>query len=193
MYNGAHPYYVVIHDKTQSNYVVNIYPITSYNYNEKFTGCRFKIQDVIKTYTVKDYLIGDALNDDFNGNSILLYLGKDSENSYKYVFINATIQEFTIDDKITKLWALVGNSCVPYQVAIGVKNIYYLGEDAYIPKKAFKSIYQNEEELSSDKYFNATQSLDYIGDWIGDSYELFYEHRHKYSKPLPINIVHINV
>ena len=62
----------------------------------------------------------------FNGNTILLKIGKEN-NRHKYVYIGGDqICSFLTDDKIYKNMSNMGNNLTPYSIAIGLENIYYI-------------------------------------------------------------------
>ena len=62
----------------------------------------------------------------FDGNTILLEIGKEN-NKHKYVYIGGDmIASFLTNDRIYKYISNMGNSLTPYSIAIGWENIYYL-------------------------------------------------------------------
>ena len=70
------------------------------------------------------------------GNSILLNL-----SGNKYVFIGESVYEFETIDPIEKFYSMIGRNDVPYPVAVGPENVYFLifgGQDGYLSKKYFK-------------------------------------------------------
>ena len=74
----------------------------------------------------------------WDGNTILLELEDE-----KYTFIgNNGVCSFETEDKIIKFTSNVGNNCVPYAVAYGEKNIYYMDDMfQFIP---YNSIQDND-------------------------------------------------
>lgn len=62
-----------------------------------------------------------------NGNSLLIKLHK-----HKYMYIGSEIYEFDTTDEIIDYFSHVGNSDVPYPVAIGTQNIYFMLDCAFI-------------------------------------------------------------
>ena len=61
----------------------------------------------------------------FNGNTILLVIGKENIK-HKYVYIGAEmICSLLTNDKIYKYISIMGNNLSPVSIAIGFKNIYY--------------------------------------------------------------------
>ena len=60
----------------------------------------------------------------WDGNTILLEIV-----DKKYIFVgNIGVYSFETEDKIIKFTSNVGNNCVPYPVAYGEKNIYYMND-----------------------------------------------------------------
>ncbi len=115
----------------------------------------------------------------FDGNSILLKLRDAIKN--QYVFIGATIYEFTTIEPIEKFYSTVGNNDVPYPVALSKSFVYFMLEAAgfwslffpfYIvrvdrnefPKNvvwsdAYNYYYEKDEKFQSSKsiYINLIQ------------------------------------
>jgi hypothetical protein len=91
-----------------------------------------------------------------NKNSSVL-LKKDN----KYIFVGDKVYEFTTDDKIIDFKSPIGNSAVPYPVAIGEKNIYFMLDNVYVDKKEigdskdfYGTFYDNKETLTTNKMKN---------------------------------------
>ncbi len=75
------------------------------------------------------------------GNSILLKIRnnkKQNTNNYKYVYIGHNMYEFEIesDDIFESFYSLVDQS-ISYPILIGKKNIYFLLDYVFIPRKHF--------------------------------------------------------
>ena len=72
----------------------------------------------------------------FNGNTILLEIGKEN-NKHRYVYIGGDrVCSFLTNDKIYKYLSNMGNNLTPYSIAIGYENSYYLTPYfRYIKKK----------------------------------------------------------
>jgi hypothetical protein len=85
----------------------------------------------------------------FTGNSVLLQL-----SATHYVYIGHEIYEFTMEDPLVKYYSLVGHSDVPYPVALGKENVYFMLDKKYVPRSKFP-----EETPWEDAY----QS--YYGTW----------------------------
>ena len=130
--NGGRPFKVVISGKK-----VSVYEQPNWKDWQSETGKEYT--KLIKAFPkVKKIFIGKdtQLGSDFDGNSILLQL-----TSNKYVFIGGWIHEFvTPDDTIIAYYSKVGNSDVPYPVALGDKNAYFmldLWEKGVVPRDVF--------------------------------------------------------
>ncbi len=132
--NGCRPFIIFKNKKTNKvsiyrhMYLLNLDDrIYKKIYNKKI------LYDIkVQSYTVKRLLVGE--DERFPGNSVLLDLG----NS-RYVFIGHCIYEFSIeaDDEIINYFSEVGNSDVPYPVAISRKNAYFMLYKEYLPKDDF--------------------------------------------------------
>ena len=116
--NGGRPFQVVISGKK-----VSVYEQPNWRDWQSETGKEYT--KLIKTFSkVKKIFIGKdrKLGRKFDGNSVLLQLSKD-----KYVYIGSWIYEFVAkDDRIVAYYSQVGNSDVPYPVALGEKNVYFM-------------------------------------------------------------------
>jgi hypothetical protein len=140
--NGGRPYMVIVDNK-------NVY---IYRYSDDFPHLEdLKANDY--TFLVKEYLgvkeifIGKAVKGDDSrpskmgssktiGNSILLEI-----SNGRYVFIGGLIYEFEPKDKILEYYSMIGNSDVPYPVAIGEKNVYFVvsgGREGYLSRDYFE-------------------------------------------------------
>jgi hypothetical protein len=76
----------------------------------------------------------------FKGNSILVQTGKN-----KYTAIGGDIFEFTTNEPIKSYWSIVGNSSVPYPVALGAKFVYFIFEKTYTDRANFAQEYDWSE------------------------------------------------
>lgn len=68
----------------------------------------------------------------WNGNTILLHI-KDNDNKLKYVYIGASINEFTADEPIIEYVSSVGNNCVSYPYAVSTTYGYDMSMGAKTP------------------------------------------------------------
>lgn len=98
-----------------------------------------------------------------HGNSILIQLTRK-----RYICVGASIIQFTTDDIILDYVSPVGNNDVPYEVAYGVDNIYFIQDGVTISRKqlemdmgitvinAFKlsniGLYEHNNATSKRKY-----------------------------------------
>lgn len=129
-YNMERPYLLYINNFNNKK-EVNIYKFNydKYEYNNTKDDWNKKYYvKFVKKYIVENVMVGKSPKNEmtiysgnygkkFNGNTILLYLGKDN-NMYKYVFIMHKVIEFTINNKIKKFVSPIGNSDVPYPYAL---------------------------------------------------------------------------
>lgn len=87
---------------------------------------------VIKYKNIIKFFAGDSGPEDVepHGNSILIHASED-----RYVHIGASIYEFTVckGDRIKKYYSEIGNSDVPYPVAKGENNVYFMLDQVYVP------------------------------------------------------------
>ena len=91
----------------------------------------------------------------FDGNTILLIIGKEN-NKYKYVYIGGDeICSFLSEDKIFKYISNMGNNLCPYSIAIGYENIFYLTPYFKFTKR------ENIDVDDIDKLFDDTKISDY--------------------------------
>lgn len=110
--NGGDAYLVVKHGNT-----VDIYN----SQNDK----------KVKTYNnVKKVFVGKP-----RGNSILLRISEK-----RYVFIGHNVYEFETKEPITKYYSEIGNSAVPYPVAVSRNYAYYMLDKAAVPKDEFDDL-----------------------------------------------------
>ena len=79
----------------------------------------------------------------------------------KYIFIGDNIYEFTTDEEIIDFKSPIGNSGVPYPVAIGEKNIYFMLDKVYVDKKEigktddfYGTYYKEKDTLKKTKFKN---------------------------------------
>ena len=145
--NGGRPFMVVVNG---NNIDIYTYPkdfsfernlekkdyinlVKSYqNVKEIFIGKSIKGDDMYASYP---YNPKEAAKEGL-GNSILVNL-----SGNKYVFIGESVYEFNTIDNIKKFYSMIGNNDVPYPVALGEKNIYFLitnGEYGYLSRDHFE-------------------------------------------------------
>jgi hypothetical protein len=91
---------------------------------------------------------GNVVTDKSNryyGNSILAKL-ETLGSLNRYLYIGTSVSEFTVDDEIQRYYSLVGNSDVPYPVAIGNKYIFFMADLVAQPIERYSKL--TEEQLS---------------------------------------------
>ena len=108
----------------------------------------YKKDKVLKKYEVKDIFIGDSkitedTDKDLYGNTCLLELED------KYVYVGPEIYEFSKKDKIRRYYSQIGRNDVPYPIAVGDKNIYFLFDKKYVLRRFVKHI---DEDMYQDYY-----------------------------------------
>jgi hypothetical protein len=69
-----------------------------------------------------------------HGNSILVH-----ECSNRYLYIGSEVYRFDADDTIIEYASPIGNNDVPYPVAIGEKNVYFMLGREFVPRASLKS------------------------------------------------------
>jgi hypothetical protein len=132
--NGGRPFKVVIKGKG----------LDIFTYND--TGEDINYDDypiLIKSYrNLKKIFVPKGIDDRGDpwsggkGNTILAHI-----SGNKYLFIGPWIYEFETKGKIVEYHSQVGNSGVPYPLAVGENNVYFLiakGEDGYLSREYFE-------------------------------------------------------
>lgn len=163
-YNGGRPYLVYIYGA--NNKEVNIYKFddNKYEADNNTYGNKERYVSFVKKYSASDVMIGKSPKNKmtifsggygpkFDGNTILLYLGK-TGNKHKYVFIMDKVEEFTTDYKINTFVSPVGNSDVPYPFAFDENNKVYLLLNHVVITNENRIITQQDEEVPYTKYYN---------------------------------------
>ena len=149
--NGGRPFKVVIDGKT-----VNIYKNTA-KYPDPDT-----YDTLVTTVKAKEVYIGKSLGKshmsdhtpaqakDFIGNSILLEL-----SAKKYMHIGREIYTFETEDSIESYYSLVGNNDVPYPIALGTENIYFMLDHTYVKREmvGFPKMKEVDWEGVYDMYY----------------------------------------
>ncbi|ARF10718.1 hypothetical protein Hokovirus_2_245 [Hokovirus HKV1] len=141
--NGGRPFKVVINDKK-----LVIYACSNYN-----TGDNIKIYKKVCLETSKyvGYWSGfDSSEYKSHGNSILVKV-----NNHEYIFIGTEVFSFTTTDIIEDFITPLGNSDVPYPIAYGTDNVYFLNNKKYRNKKyLLTNISVADAENIQTEYFN---------------------------------------
>lgn len=116
--------------------------VASYKFNKIFIG---------KSPLTKSTEFSGGSGPEFDGNSILAELDyKDSE--YSYLYIGSIIRTFNTDDRIVKYWSIVGNNDVPYPVAIGEQNYYFMLDMQYVELDKFTE-WSKDIEMNGYSYY----------------------------------------
>eukprot|EP01080_Neovahlkampfia_damariscottae_P003302 gene3302-5743_t len=118
--NGGRPFLVFI---SHENKTANVF------------RCAYKKPPVlVKQYEKidKPFIGCDSSEPLFAGNSILFKL---YENLY--AFVGHTIYEFETKEEILEYYSIVGNSDVPYPVAVGADNAYFMLDKVFVSKTHF--------------------------------------------------------
>ncbi len=82
------------------------------------------------------------------GNSILVKTGVNT-----YVFIGHEIYSFRTTDSIVKYYSLIGNSDVPYPVALGKDSVFFMLDKEYISRDDVDPTFSNWIDAYSDIYY----------------------------------------
>ncbi len=94
---------------------------------------------------------------EFTGNSVLLDLG-----GLRFAYVSDSVIEFTAahDAPIDQLFSFVGNSDVPYPVALSATDVYFMLDHVTVPRARFGA----------------------FADWM-NGYEYFYDELHSPAEP----------
>ena len=133
--NGGRPYKVIIKGNS----------LDIFTYDDSIEDINYDDYSIlVKSYRkLKKIFIPKGIDDrgkswsGGKGNTILAQI-----SGNKYLFIGPWIYEFeTKGEKIVEYHSQVGNSGVPYPLAVGENNVYFLiskGEDGYLSKEYFE-------------------------------------------------------
>ena len=175
-YNGGRPYLVQVKGNE-----VNIYCINNeefiYNWKHLLSNEDMIYNRLVKSIKAQKVFIGNSpkiemtdysggYGSEFHGNTVLVQI---SEN--KYVYISVVIEEITTKDEIVDFVSPVGNNDIPYPVALGTDNIYYLLENKKVDLKLVP-----EYMLKNKKWY--------------DSYELIYNENPVKSQKIKSKTIH---
>ncbi len=140
--NGGIPFKVIT-----NNDGIFIYTFKSYDRD-------LNVQDYSKlVLSFKDFLgywSGyDSSGYNFHGNSILIQI-----DEHKYIYIGYEIYRFRTDDIIIDYETPIGNSDVPYPVAFGETDIYFMIENCILDRQDLKTpiVSGNASELYNELY-----------------------------------------
>lgn len=158
--NYDRPFLVYVKNNTVHIYKI---PTKKYYYREKDYSLDdsknkpFYIE-LVKIYKTKKMFIGKSPltpmtkfsgghGSTFNGNTILLQI-----ETNKYVYIGSNIYEFKTNDIIEDYYSPIGNNDVPYPVALGTKNIYFMLDKTYVPNNKFENL-TNKDKIDAYSYY----------------------------------------
>lgn len=157
--NGSTPYIVYVNPKRT---IVSIFrvPKKAYVKNSDWSNNTPEnygyFTELVKNYkNVKDVMPGVDNIENMTGNSVLIRL---KENTY--VYIGDCIYSFTSSEPITGYFSNVGNSCVPYPVAVSKSYVYFMLDKVYVNKTEFPEVNFTHDKEVSDIYVNFYKSVD---------------------------------
>jgi len=121
------------HDNGDRRYLVSINRLSVDVFKKPKNKLDYTI--LVKSYrNIKGVFVGkDPDNPEFKGNSILLKL-----SGMRYAYIGVDLYEFDTSDEIVAYYGMVGNSDVPYSVALGTENIYFMLDKVYVNRDVFE-------------------------------------------------------
>lgn len=130
--NGARPFKVIANNKGLFIYKNTFDPTVDSDYEDTDdiddTDYEYTDKPILKIKKFIGYWSGyDTSEYKSHGNSILVQLSK-----YDYIFIGKIVYSFKTNDVITDYVSYLGNSDVPYPVAFGEENLYFMVEYQYI-------------------------------------------------------------
>ncbi len=79
----------------------------------------------------------DGFHDADSENSAALFLTESKDGEFHYLFIGIEAYRFTTKEEITEFYAPIGNSAVPYPVAVSPDNIYFMLDKSCIGRSEF--------------------------------------------------------
>jgi len=149
--NGSVPFLVYI---SKDQHTVSVYrkPRNSYLHSSDWSS-DFKdnigyYTELLAQYNPISILIGEDRNTQQHGNSILLKI-----SPRKYVYIGHCIYSFVTSDDITRYFSDIGNSDVPYPVAISQQNAYFMLDRVVLPRNKFPELKTDESFSNAYKNF----------------------------------------
>jgi len=146
--NGGRPFKVVINGKKLDIFTFDKDENEKLNENKDYNKLVKSYKNLKKIFIPKGI---DASGDPWKGgkgNTILAHI-----SGHKYLLIGSSIYEFeTKKETILEFYSQVGNSDVPYPLAVGEKNVYFLSFDGeYISKEYFEG-FPKEYNWAIDGY-----------------------------------------
>jgi len=158
--NGNHPFQVEVNGKTveicKGTHDPDDYDIVNYNVSVK----KLPVQDVYPGEALcdpaimvgRDFMCGK----EYLGNTVLLHV-----SGNRYIYVGATIYEFTMEDDFEAYYSVIGPNDVPCPVLLGSKNVYLLGSNicSYIPREMFKGPMSPAEWADGEAYYFGLKDL----------------------------------
>jgi hypothetical protein len=127
-------------------------------------------KNVLKAHDILNVFTGDK--EDGNS-SVLVELAanedKNSDNLYhkehkhKYLFIGTNVYSFETDEPIIKYYSKIGNSDVPYPIALSKDNVYFMLDTVFVDKSKFPkntdwkdayTYFYDHKDLKKEKFYN---------------------------------------
>lgn len=148
--NGGVPYIVYVSINKVSVYGM---PKMGYVWEENWSpnfddNIGYYSELVVQYDNPVNVLVGkDFSNELHDGNTILVQV-----SPRKYVYIGESIYSFVIADQIDTYFSTIGNSDVPYPVALSKKNAYFMLDKVVLPRTTFPELKTNES--FADAYGN---------------------------------------
>ena len=95
--------------------------------------------DLVAEFSIATVLPGIAQTEEWNNNTILISLQQDNINNdiHRYVYVGEMVYEFSTTETIQSYYTFMGNSEVPYPVAVSQNMAYFMLDKAVVPKSAF--------------------------------------------------------
>lgn len=151
MDNGSTPYIVYVNPSRTTVSIFRI-PKKGYVVNSDWSKNMSEnygyFTELVKKYrNVKDVMPGIDNTENIKGNSVLIRLSRNT-----YVYIGDGIYSFTPDETITEYYSNVGNSGVPYPVAVSRSYVYFMLDKVYVEKSEFPNVDFNNSRQVSDIY-----------------------------------------
>lgn len=142
--NGIRPFKVIVDKKNG----IQIYTYLPNKYEDDFVPVYDVLIKHIKKY--KSYWSGfDSSYNREHGNAILIEI-----DPHTYIFVGDTIYEFKAVDTIVDFISPVGNNDVPYPIAYGTENTYFMLDQVYVKNTELEldKTVQNSEHMYREFY-----------------------------------------
>lgn len=146
--NGGRPYKVVAKDQEITVFKQTLINESAWKDDERYS--KEYTEKVLHIHDFFGYWFGyDSSIRECHGNTILIKVSKN-----KYITVQQNMYSFETDDEIIEYVSPIGNNDVPYPVAFGSTNIYFMLDKQFVPIKEFNQRVniKNTEELYVDFY-----------------------------------------